>query len=80
MQTPYIGVLFANGLMLVPEIVDEYSNAWPIFFENPSKRLTFATLVTIDWRVDAYGLQLLGPRSCTVIKQIGEDNDIGMLT
>jgi hypothetical protein len=80
MQSPHIRVLFANGVMLVPEIVDEYRNAWPIFFENPSKRLTFAALVAIDWCVDTYGLQLLGPRSCTVIEQIGEDNDIGMLT
>jgi hypothetical protein len=80
MQPPYIGVLLANGLMLVAEIVDEYRNAWPIFFEYPPKCLALAALVAIDWCVDTYGLQLLGPRSCTVIEQIGEDNDIGMLT
>ena len=80
MQTPYIGVLFANGLMLVPEIVDEYSNAGPIFFENPSKRLALAALIAIDWRIDANGPQLLRAWPRPMVEQVSQDDDIGMFT
>ena len=80
MQPPDVGMLFANGLMLVPKIVDENGNAGFIFVQNPAKCLALASLVAIDGRVDAHGLQLLGPRPGAVIEQIGEDNDIGMFT
>ena len=78
MQPPDVGMLFANGLMLMPKIVDEYGNTGFIFVQNPAKRFALTALVAIDWRVDANGLQLLGPWPGAVVEQIGEDDDIGM--
>jgi hypothetical protein len=66
--------------MLMRQIVDKNRYARPIFFENPSKRLALAALIAIDWRIDANGPQLFCPRSCAVVEQVGQDDDIGMFT
>jgi hypothetical protein len=78
MQTPHIGMLFADRFMLMPQIVDKNRYARPIFFENPSKRLTLAALIAIDWRINTNGPQLLCARSCAVVEQVGQNDDIGM--
>jgi hypothetical protein len=80
MQSPHIGMLFADRFMLMPQIVDKNRYARPIFFENSPKRLTLATLIAIDWRINTNGPQLLCARSCAVVKQVGQDNNIGMFT
>jgi hypothetical protein len=66
--------------MLMPQIVDKNRNAWPIFFEYPSKCLTLAALVAIDRRINTNGPQLLRARSCAVVKKVSQDDDIGMFT
>jgi hypothetical protein len=78
MQTPDVGMQFPYRFMLMPKIIDKNRNAGSIFFEDPSKRLPLAALITINGRVDANGPQLLSPRPCAVVKQVGQDQDIGM--
>ena len=78
MQTPHIGMLFADRFMLMPQIVDKNRYTRAIFFKNPPKRLTLAALIAIDWRIDANGPQLLCARPRPVVEQVGQNDDIGM--
>jgi hypothetical protein len=80
MQTPHIGMLFADRFMLMPQIVDENRYTRAIFFKNPSKRLALAALIAIDWRINTNGPQLLCARPRAVVEQVGQDNNIGMFT
>ena len=57
-----MGVMLANRIMLVPQIIDKHRDAGLIFFEYPPERFALATLVGVDRRVDADGLQLRGAR------------------
>jgi hypothetical protein len=64
--------------MLMPKIIDKNRDAGSIFFKNLSKRLTLAALITINGCIDANGPQLLCPRPCAMIKQVGQDHYISM--
>ena len=80
MQTPHVGIMFADRFMLMPKIINEHGNAWFILVEYPPKRFTLAALIAINWRVDANGPQLLCTRPSAVIQKVGKDDDVGMLT
>ncbi len=78
MQTPHVGIMFADRFMLMPKIINEHGNAWFILVEYPPKRFTLAALIAINWRVDANGPQLLCTRPCAVIQKVGKDDHVGM--
>jgi hypothetical protein len=78
MQSPNIGRMLRDRIMLLRQVIDKYRYAGIILCAYAVQRLALAPLITEYGQVDTMGAQLRPASVCAMVKQIGQDNDVSV--